>query len=123
MTAQTEIAKIELKNFYNEFEALKAKELLSQVTSQEFLKELTKVTSVVKPKRAKKPKEAAKYKRITVEQFNSYQQWLDSEAEKPRKFYSIAMGIEEHAHENLIIDGISYKFVKGATCWKASDIN
>jgi hypothetical protein len=53
---------------------------LSQVTSQEFLKELTKVTSVVKPKRTKKPKEAAKYKRITVEQFNSYQQWLDSEA-------------------------------------------
>jgi DNA-binding protein H-NS len=73
-STKTEIAKLELQTFFNQYDALKESHQKKEITNEQFVKGMIKLTASMKPKRAKKAKEAPKYKRITVQQFEEYQQ-------------------------------------------------
>jgi hypothetical protein len=73
-STKTEIAKIELRTFFNQYDALKEKHQKKELTNEQFVEGMSKLTTSIKPKRTKKAKEAPKYKRITVQQFEEYEQ-------------------------------------------------
>ena len=73
-STKTDFAKIELQSFFNQYDALKEKHQKKEIDNQQFVKGMLKLTASMKPKRAKKAKEAPKYKRITVQQFEEYEQ-------------------------------------------------
>ena len=72
-STKTEIAKIELQTFFNEYDALKEKHQKKEITNEQFVKGMLKLTASMKPKSVKKAKEQPKYKRITVAEFEEFQ--------------------------------------------------
>ena len=73
MTAKEAIAKLELQTFYHKYDAIKTKQQKKEITYEQFVKQLIKLTVSIKPKREKKAKVAPKYKRITVAEFEEFQ--------------------------------------------------
>ena len=73
MTAKEAIAKLELQTFYHKYDAIKTKQQKKEITYEQFVKCMTKLTASIKPKRAKKAKEQPKYKRITIVEYEEFQ--------------------------------------------------
>ena len=74
MTAKEAIAKLELQTFYHEYDAIKTKQQKKEITYEQFVKEIIKLAVSIKPKRVKKTKIAPKYKRITIAEYDEFQQ-------------------------------------------------
>jgi hypothetical protein len=73
MTAKEAIAKLELQTFYHEYDAIKTKQQKKEITYEQFVKHLIKLTVSIKPKRVKKAKVVPKYKRITIAEYDEFQ--------------------------------------------------
>ena len=74
MTAKEAIAKLELQTFYHKYDAIKTKQQKKEITYEQFVKEMLKLAASIKPKRPTKAKMAPKYKRITIVEFEEFQQ-------------------------------------------------
>ena len=74
MTAKEAIAKLELQTFYHKYDAIKTKQQKKEITYEQFVKEMLRLAASIKPKKAKKAKEPPKYKRITIAEYDEFQQ-------------------------------------------------